>query len=507
MRALVALGVLLSLACAGSPSTEAPPAPATPGPESEITVVPNTSAAKARTVPVEFAEVVTGRYIVKLRDSAASGATVGTDGKLSIGEGIFDAALGKGVKKASVVSASGLSGMFALDTDHDDEAFRKLMDNDAVEWVEPVVSWKFSGTSDPYYRYQWNMAGLQIEQVHARANGKGVVVAVIDSGVTVGADGPANVLPGYDAFDGDRDASDSAAPSQSPTGSHGTHVAGTIAQLTDNGIGVAGVAPGASILPVRIGDYRGVTSDNIAEGITWAVDNGANVINLSVGGSTYARVVDEACRYAYDRGVVVIASSGNDGFDGKVSYPAAYPTVIAIGAHDAANRETKYSNNGKELALLAPGGDTTADLGHDGQPDGILQGTITSKGWGYAMMEGTSMAAPHAAGAAAILISAGVKGPDAVKSALVGGAKTVNGAKVLDILGALNYNGPVTPMVTPGEAAEGPVADRGAPRRPGGKLGPGREGPGKLGPGRGLGERGGARPGKGSKAERPGRGN
>ncbi|MBM4393990.1 MAG: S8 family serine peptidase, partial [Deltaproteobacteria bacterium] len=402
------------------------------------------------------------------------------------------------------VSGTGsVSGLFAVDTSADEAGFRALMDNPAVEWVEPVQMWKLA-SSDPYYRYQWNMAGLQIEQVHARANGKGVVVAVIDSGVTVGADGPANVLQGYDVFDRDNDPSDSAAPTQSPSGSHGTHVAGTIAQLTNNGVGVAGVAPGASILPVRIGDYRGVSSENIAAGIIWAADNGAQVINLSVGGSSYARVVDEACRYAYDKGVVVVASSGNDGFDGKVSYPAAYPTVIAVGAHDANSKEAVYSNNGKELALLAPGGDTTQDVGHDGQPDGILQGTITGKGWGYAQMEGTSMASPHVAGAAAILISAGVRGPDAVKSALVGGAKTVNGVKVLDILGALSYQGPVIPMVDPAaDKATGPVAGKGGTpggRRPG--MGPGRGvgREGKAGEGKGKG-----RPGKGSKAERPGR--
>ncbi len=509
MRLFLPLGLFASLACSGllPKSEELPPAPPAPpetaAPESDISVVPNTTKATARTSPVEFSESVPGRYVVKFRDEEK--VSVDENGKLHV-NGLFDAANSGAISGARAVSGAtgSVSGLFAVDTTVDEAGFRALMDNDAVEWVEPVQMWKLSST-DPYYRYQWNMAGLQIEQVHARANGKGVVVAVIDSGVTVGADGPANVLQGYDIFERDNDPSDSAAPTQSPSGSHGTHVAGTIAQLTNNGVGVAGVAPGASILPVRIGDYRGVSSENIAAGIIWATDNGAQVINMSVGGSSYARVVDEACRYAYDKGVVVVASSGNDGFDGKVSYPAAYPTVIAVGAHDGNNKETVYSNNGKELALLAPGGDTTQDVGHDGQPDGILQGTITGKGWGYAQMEGTSMASPHVAGAAAVLISAGVKGPDAVKSALVGGAKTVNGVPVLDILGALNYTGPVTPMVDPAaDKATGPVADKGGMpggRRPG--VGPGRGGgrEGKAGEGKGRG----GRPGKGSKAERPGR--
>jgi subtilisin family serine protease len=132
--------------------------------------------------------------------------------------------------------------------------------------------------------------------------------------------------------------------------------------------------------------------------------------------------------------------------------------VIAVGAHDASYRETIYSNHGKELALLAPGGDTTRDANRDRKPDGILQGTITSKGWGYAMLEGTSMASPHVAGAAALLVSVGVKGPDAVRAALIGGSKENSGNRILDVNGALDYAGVGAGTVAPAASGTEPVA-------------------------------------------------
>lgn len=487
MRRVLSVVLLFALGCGfgTSPSTSLQSGAV----EEAVSVVKNPSLATARHAPPTTSPntSVSGRYVVKLKGGLHGRARV-ENGKLATGESGLDEKLGRaGMRKARALGRTDAE-VYAVDAD---ASLESLAGDENVEWIEPVQTWTLSGYSDPYYKYQWNMAGLDLEAVHARTQGAGVIVAVVDSGVTVGNDGPGNVLQGYDVLDGDTDASDTAAASQSPDGSHGTHVAGTIAQLTNNGVGVVGIAPQAKILPVRVGDYRGVTSEHIAEGITWAVDHGANVINISIGGSTPSRVVEEACQYAYDHGVVVVAATGNDGYDGKISYPAAYPTVIAVGAHDGYRKETTYSNHGVQLALLAPGGDTQGDANHDGQPDGILQGTITSKGWGYAMMEGTSMASPHVTGAAALLIAAGIRGPDAVKSALVGGAKVEGGNRILDIEGALAYTGPVTKMSTgSGTAtAEEPTTPTrptrgdhtGPPANPRAGMAPGARGAGRPG--------------------------
>lgn len=499
----------------GTPSVPVATPVAAPGAGDDITVAENPRISRVRQAPPTGPanDVMPGRYVMKLR--RPEGASLTADGRLSTGNPRIDAALGKaGVKRARAVHRRGkrASGLYSVDSDTGEAGLQGLQSDPDVEWVEPVRRYDMATYSDPYYRYQWNMSELQLESVHSRTQGQGVIVGVVDSGVTAGADSPVNLLKGWDFQDDDADASDSAAATQSPSGSHGTHVAGTIAQASNNGVGVTGIAPMASILPVRVGDYNGIASDNIAEGIEWAVDNGAQVINISIGGATSSRVVEEACKYAYEKGVVVVAASGNDGYNGKVSYPAAYSTVIAVGAHDGAFKETSYSNNGRELALLAPGGDTNADLNKDGKPDGILQGTITSKGWGYAMLQGTSMASPHVAGAAALLIASGVRGPDAVRSALIGGASTQGSFRVLNILGSLDYAASGNAPIAPAPGGTDPVADgaRGGKRGDGSGVRPDGGGPGAVapttpggGPSRsGDGPAKGGKAGKGEKGEK-----
>jgi subtilisin family serine protease len=203
---------------------------------------------------------------------------------------------------------------------------------------------------------------------------------------------------------------------------HGTHVSGTIAQTTLNGFGVAGVAFGTTIMPVKVLNSAGTGSHEwIANGIHYAVDNGADVINLSLGGPGSDTLL-EAVQYAYENGVVVVAASGNE--NGAISYPAAYDAyVIAVGATRYDETRSYYSNYGSSLDLVAPGGDTRdgVDQNMDGYRDGVLQNTFgnTTVDWAYWFWQGTSMATPHVSGVAALLLARNpVLTPDEVRSVL-----------------------------------------------------------------------------------------
>lgn len=261
--------------------------------------------------------------------------------------------------------------------------------------------------NDAYYPLQWNFAQVQAEKAWDIATGAGVTVAVLDTGLKMyGPDGIACVAPGgIDIVYNDSDPDDG--------DGHGTHVAGTIAQNTSNGTGVAGLAYGACILPVKVLDDTGSGSfADIAEGVYYAVDHGARVINMSLGTSartlvTSDPVMDPALAYAELKGVVVVAAAGNDGVKKNVSYPAIVPSVIAVGATDYTGAVTRYSNKGTGLDLVAPGGNTAVDANLDSYPDGVLQETNLNGVWNYWFFQGTSMAAPHVSAAAAILLSSG----------------------------------------------------------------------------------------------------
>jgi len=180
-------------------------------------------------------------------------------------------------------------------------------------------------------------------------------------------------------------------------------------------------------MPVKVLDKNGSgTYANVAEGITWAADHGAKVINMSLGGSAASTTLKNACAYAYNKGVTIVCAAGNDG-QPTVSYPAAYkPYCIAVGATRYDETRAYYSNYGSSLDLVAPGGDLNVDQNKDGYADGILQQTFgnTYNDWGYWFYQGTSMAAPHVSGVAALVIAHGVaKTPDKVRAALQSTAK------------------------------------------------------------------------------------
>ncbi|WP_415901963.1 S8 family serine peptidase [Neptuniibacter sp. QD29_5] len=264
--------------------------------------------------------------------------------------------------------------------------------------------------NDPFYGYQWHFGAVQAEQAWAHYDGAGVNVAVLDTGLQSGGpDGIDCVLPGYNAIDGSANVADG--------DGHGTHVSGTVAQSTDNGVGVAGLAHGACILPVKVLDDSGSGTDaDIAEGIAWAINNGAQVINMSLGyPAGYA--LEQFVNYpSYstltnsDTSVTIVVASGNDSSTDGISYPASHPETLAVGATDV-DGIAPYSNQGPKLDIVAPGGNTSQNLHipNDSYGDGVVQETyIWSQGqssWGYYLFQGTSMAAPHAAAAAAILLS------------------------------------------------------------------------------------------------------
>ena len=273
--------------------------------------------------------------------------------------------------------------------------------------------------NDACYKYQWHMRQLGMPDAWKRGNGKGVIVAVIDTGVTKVADlAETKFVPGYNFVANNTNADDDHG--------HGTHVAGTIAQSTNNTRGVAGVAYGATIMPLKVLTARGSGSvGGITQAIRWAADHGANVINMSLWGPTRMGSMGAAVKYARDKGVVIVAAAGNDG-RGRVGYPAGYPGVVAVAATQFDETTTFYSNWGKEIDVAAPGGNTRVDQDGDGKPDGVLQHTIVpgqTSNTDYLWFMGTSMASPHAAGVAALIMGTGVRKPDAVEEILLGTAR------------------------------------------------------------------------------------
>jgi serine protease len=291
-------------------------------------------------------------------------------------------------------------------------------------------------TAGDWERVQWNFAGpfgvnapgaWDNLRAVGRDGGAGVVVAVLDTGVAYEDRGvfvhspdllPETFVPGHDFVDGDDFPTD--------MNGHGTHVASTIAETIDNGVGVTGLAYGARIMPVRVLDAAGYGDIvAISRGVRWAVRNGAQIINLSFefGTAVRARQIPDllgAVRYARSRGVLVVAASGNDKKD-YLAYPARAGSVLSVGATTHNGCIARYSNGGPGLDLVAPGGGRDKAIRDPNchpldTPRSIVQMTFDSDDIstfglprGY---RGTSMAAPHVSATAALVIASGVLGPD-----------------------------------------------------------------------------------------------
>jgi serine protease len=370
-------------------------------------------------------------------------------------------------------------------------ALARLRRERGVEWAVPDYRAHAAGgfvPNDPgrpgglpasWESLQWNFAGpFSVNAPEAwenlihdgRPGGSGVVVAVLDTGIAYANRGRFRRSPdfghfqfvqGYDfvahdGFPNDRNG-------------HGTFVASTIAENTNNGVGLTGLAYGVQLMPLRVLDTEGEgEASTIAEGVVFAVKHGARVINLSLEFSPGITASDipeliGALRYAHHHGVLVVAAAGNEGHT-AIAYPARAPYVISVGATTERGCLAAYSNDGTGLTLVAPGGGTDANL--PGDPNchpedsgrDIYQVTFTGSSprrfglpSGY---EGTSMATPHVSAAAALVIASGVLGahpsPAAVTARLratarklgAGGDERLYGAGLLDAAAATAPGGP-----------------------------------------------------------------
>lgn len=270
-----------------------------------------------------------------------------------------------------------------------------------VESIEPNYVYRSSvAPNDPQYSKQWHLHNIHTERAWEETRGRGVTVAIIDTGVSKVPDlAQTEFVPGYDFVNDTTTAEDD--------NGHGTHVAGTIAQSTNNSYGVAGIAYEAKIMPLKVlsGGGGGTISD-IAEAIRFAADNRADVINMSLGGGGESQVMKDAIDYAHSKGVVIIAAAGNEN-SSSASYPARYAHVIGVGATDAQGERAEFSNYGAGVDISAPGGGNGSKIWQETIDPDTNQPIISG-------LEGTSMAAPHVAGVAALIKSTGVTAPDEI---------------------------------------------------------------------------------------------
>jgi len=311
------------------------------------------------------------------------------------------------------------------------EAYRR---NPNVAFAEVNGFYSATQTSwspnDPYYGQQWQYPKIQAPDAWAVVTGTSqVAIAILDTGIDQShEDLKAKIA---------KNVNFTTSGSFDDKYGHGTHVAGSAAAVSNNGLGVAGTCPNCALYNVKVlGDNGSGAWSWIANGIVWAADNGAKVINMSLGGSTGSSTVEDAVNYAWNKGAVLVAAAGNSG-SSSPSYPAYYSNVIAVAATDQNDNKASFSNYGPWVDIAAPGVSILSTA-----PD--HRNRIWGFGVKYGTLSGTSMASPHVAGVAGLVWSMGTScGTDnsCVRSRIENGADKIPGTGTYWSSGRLNaYN-------------------------------------------------------------------
>ncbi|MDP3964994.1 MAG: S8 family serine peptidase [bacterium] len=358
-----------------------------------------------------------------------------------------------GVYKAELVDESIASAMI------------RLRNQPGVRHVQPNYIYSASAfiPNDPLYAFQWHFETINVSDAWETdvtdpdyGGDPGVVVAVLDTGVAFEdysefSQAPdlagTRFVPGHDFVNGDAHPNDD--------NGHGTHMTGTIAQTTNNSVGMAGLAFHTTIMPVKVLDEAGHgTTEQIIAGIDFAITNDADILNMSFGAAGDGDLAyEEALDAAAAAGLVMVAAAGNAGAD-QLQFPANYDSVIGVTAIRYDETRPSYANYGSGLSLSAPGGDTNVDQNEDGTADGILQQSFTDFGqsnpdptsFANILASGTSSATAHVSGAAALLLAAGTPA-EAIQNILESTAKdlgaegydTQYGNGLLDIGAAITF--------------------------------------------------------------------
>ena len=356
--------------------------------------------------------------------------------------------------------------------------------SDDVEYCERNLYRFATGEpNDTFYNLQWHYSLLQLPAAWDITTGdNGVIVAVIDTGETSHPDLAGRQIGGYDFISDIQNAGDGNGMDPDPTdvgdsnglapsSFHGTHVAGTIGANSDNGEGGAGVTWATRLMHLRVLGLLGASDMDIANAILYAAQlaNGsgaipgerADIVNLSLGGPGFSQTVQDAVTDAYNAGVVLVAAAGNN--DSNVAfYPAANTNVISVSAVDLVSAKAPDSNFHSTVDLAAPGGDLGADLNGDGYPDGVLSTLVDDAGssaeFVYQYYQGTSMAAPHVSGIAALMLAVDpLLTPAEIEAILESTATDLGPAGHDDVFGNGLVNAYQAVALAAGGAAGGPA--------------------------------------------------